>query len=180
MQPQQNLDLSPIVPIVAMTFSSRIIGRSNSIPWRLPSDLARFKRLTMGHPTIMGRKTWESIPLKFRPLPGRTNIVVTRQPGYTAHGGIAVSSFEDAYTVAMGAPGAEEIFVIGGGELYEKSLPFAKKMYITLVGAHDIEGDTFFPKIRTSDWKCIYATREEGLPSDEYPTLFSILERISS
>jgi dihydrofolate reductase len=107
--------------------------------------MAHFKNLTMGHPVVMGRKTWESIPQKYRPLPGRTNFVVTRQNSYSTEGAVVCSSFESALVQAGRAEGDEELFVIGGGELYAQALPLAKRLYLTLVDS-DAVGDTFFPE----------------------------------
>ena len=107
--------------------------------------MARFKSLTMDHPVIMGRKTWESIPQKFRPLPGRSNIVVTRQSNYIALGAVCVDSLSRAIVEAAKAPGADEIFVIGGGELYSQALPLASRLYLTVI-EDDLEGDVFFPE----------------------------------
>ena len=122
-----------------------VIGHTNGLPWRLPADLAFFKRLTMGHPIIMGRKTYESIG---RPLPGRLNIVVTRLPGYHAKGCTVVGSIDAAY-VAAGS--AEEVFVIGGAQVYEAALARADRIYLTEVES-DIEGDTLFPRFDRQGW----------------------------
>ncbi len=122
-----------------------VIGHTNGLPWRLPRDLAFFKRLTMGHPIIMGRKTYESIG---KPLPGRLNIVVTRSPGFRAPGCTVVSSPEEAYRAAGGAG---EVFVIGGAQLYAAALPSADRIYLTEVES-EIEGDTYFPAFDRSRW----------------------------
>src|SRR3989344_4826566 len=133
-----------IAIIAALGARTRAIGKNNELLWHIPDDLKRFKQLTFGHPVVMGRKTWESLPERFRPLPERTNIVVTRQTGYEAMGATVADSFEDARTAAARAAGADEIFVIGGGELYREALPFANRLYLTLVDA-DADADTFFP-----------------------------------
>jgi dihydrofolate reductase len=130
--------------IVAMS-RNRVIGHENDMPWRLPADIAHFKRVTMGHPVIMGRKTFESIG---KALPGRLNIVVTRTPGWSAPGCKAVGSLDAAF----GAAGpADEVFVIGGGELYAQALPGADRIYLTEVDAI-LEGDTLFPVLDASQW----------------------------
>jgi len=127
----------------------------------------------------MGRETWESIPLKFRPLPGRTNIVLTRQPGYMAHGAITVGSIVDACIVALDAPGDDEIFVIGGEKVYQQFFPFVKKTYITIVHT-TIDGDAFFPEL-SGTWSCTDALRRwQWLKDDEFDTSFHMYERISS
>jgi dihydrofolate reductase len=123
---------------------NRVIGCKNQLVWHIPDDLKRFKALTMGHPVIMGRKTWESLPEKVRPLPGRTNIVVTRSGWYEAPGAIVVHSFPEALSHAKEAEGAEEIFVAGGTEMYQAALPFVSRLYLTLID-DEKEGDAFFP-----------------------------------
>jgi dihydrofolate reductase len=164
--------------IVATTLTSRIIGRDNKLPWRIPSDIARFKEITLGHPVIMGRKNWESIPDKFRPLPGRTNIVLTRQAMYRAEGATIVDSIEGALEVASRSPGAEEIFVIGGEEIYRQFVPLAKRVYITWVHAPPTtKGDTHFPEIGRG-WRIGVSTRvDDWHPRDEHPTSFQMFER---
>lgn len=130
--------------IAALSEQTRAIGKDGGLIWNLPGELARFKALTLGHPVIMGRKTWESIPEKFRPLPGRTNIVVTRDESYEAMGATVTYSFESALDIARAVPDNEEIFVIGGGQLYAESLPYADRLYLSLVD-DTVEGDAYFP-----------------------------------
>jgi dihydrofolate reductase len=125
--------------IVAMT-DHRVIGRDNTLPWRIPEDLKRFKAITMGHPIIMGRRTFESIG---KALPGRRNIVVTSRP-LQAEGIQTASSLDEALTLCPSSEG--ERFVIGGARLFEEALPRAKKLYLTLVHA-DISGDVYFPEV---------------------------------
>ena len=120
-----------------------VIGRDNSIPWHLPEDMARFKRLTQGHPVIMGRKTWDSLPPRFRPLPGRTNIVVTRQPGWTADGALAASSLQDALSQCSEAA---EVWLIGGAQIYAEGEAIAHRAEVTMIG-QDFEGDAFAPTL---------------------------------
>ena len=114
---------SSIISLIAAIGKGRELGKNGKLLWHLPDDMRRFKELTTGHPVIMGRKTWESLPERFRPLPGRTNIVVTRQADYKAAGAIVADSLGAARAVAARAEGANEIFVIGGGELYAVALP---------------------------------------------------------
>jgi dihydrofolate reductase len=157
----QNPD-STISLIAAISAQGRALGKDGQLLWQIPDDLKRFKEITSGHPVIMGRKTWESLPEKFRPLPGRLNIVVTRQEGYEATGAEVCGSLEDAVEMARAAillkradavgthgaaagTAAEEIFIIGGGELYKEALPFADKLYLTLID-EEKDGDTFFPE----------------------------------
>lgn len=157
--------------LIAAIGKNRELGRSGQLLWHLPDDMRRFKELTTGHPVIMGRKTWESLPEKFRPLPGRTNIVVTRQVGYEAPGAEVASSLDAAHAVAERAPGADEVFVIGGGELYSSALLYANRLYLTLVDAA-AEADTFFPPYE-QEFKII--SNETG--SGELPHRFLTLER---
>jgi dihydrofolate reductase len=144
--------VSVAVAIIAAVAANGVIGSGNTIPWHLPSDFAHFKRMTMGKPLIMGRKTFESIG---RPLPGRTNIVVTRQEGYQPDGVIVISSLEaaleHAQTIAK-TDRANEVMIGGGAAIYAQALPIADRMYITHVGAAPA-GDTYFPTVDMQEWK---------------------------
>ena len=133
------------ISVIAAVGRDRAIGKDNELLWSIPDDLKRFKALTVGHPVIMGRKTWESIPEKFRPLPGRTNIVITRDPAYPAEGAVLAQSFPQALSLARDAEGANEIFAIGGQQVYECALPFATRLYLTVIEGEK-EGDAFFPR----------------------------------
>ncbi len=135
----------PRISIIVAHSKNMFIGKNQTLIWEIPDDHIRFKKITMGHPVIMGRKTWESIPEKFRPLPGRTNFVITRDNSYSAPGATVTTSIEDALASARQAPGNEEIFVVGGGEIYKAALPFTDRLYITLIDK-EVEGDTFFPE----------------------------------
>jgi dihydrofolate reductase len=147
----------PLVSLVAALARNRVIGAGNRLPWHLPEDLRRFKRLTMGAPVIMGRKTHESILEQAgKPLPGRRNIVVTRQPGARFEGCEVAGSLDTALALAGDAP---EVFVIGGAELYRLALPRADRLYLTLIDA-DYDGDTFFPDFDPADWR--ETAREPG------------------
>lgn len=159
------------IAIIAAIGKNRELGRGGELLWRLPDDMRRFKELTTGHPVIMGRKTWESLPEKFRPLPGRTNIVVTRQAGYQAAGATVVDGLSDAFLTAEKAPGAEETFVIGGGEIYAAALPYATRLCLTLVD-DEKEADVFFPPYE-DDFKIV----SDELGVGEPPHHFQILER---
>lgn len=130
--------------IAAISEQTRAIGKDNGLIWNIPSDMAHFKALTSGHPVIMGRRTWESLPERFRPLPKRTNIVVTRDSTYDAPGAIVVSSMEEALATTKSAEGSESIYVIGGGEIYTLALPYADRLDLTLVSDRT-DGDTYFP-----------------------------------
>ncbi|MDP3875141.1 MAG: dihydrofolate reductase [bacterium] len=133
------------ISIIVAHSKNMAIGKANSLVWRLPDDLKRFRALAMNHPCLMGRKTWESIPEKFRPLSGRTNVVVTRDGSYSAPGATIATSIEDAIATAKTAPGSEEIFIIGGAEVYKTALPLANRLYVTQVDM-DVDGDAFFPE----------------------------------
>lgn len=142
--------------LVAMA-KNRVIGLNNTLPWHLSEDLKRFKALTMGHPIIMGRKTYESIG---RPLPGRTNIVITRQQDYSANGSVVVSSVEDAVKAAHEYcdEGNTEIFIIGGEVLFRQTLHLCQRLYITEI-QKEFEGDAFFPEFDPDEWDQIMCTR---------------------
>ncbi|WBX87663.1 dihydrofolate reductase [Achromobacter mucicolens] len=126
--------------------TNRAIGRDNALPWKLPGDLAHFKRSTLGHPIIMGRKTWDSLG---RPLPGRSNIVISRNPDFSAAGAILAPTLEAA-VAACGD--IDEAFVIGGAQIYAQALPLATRVLATEVHA-DVEGDAFFPLLPSFQWK---------------------------
>jgi dihydrofolate reductase len=142
--------------VVAMA-RNRVIGAGGGIPWHLPEELKRFKRLTLGHHIIMGRKTWESIG---RLLPGRTTVIVTRQRGYRVPGAKLAHSLDEAIA-ACGAD--DEIFVIGGAELYAQALGRAGRLYLTTVNA-EVPGDTLMPEVAAGDWREVSA---ESFPADE-------------
>lgn len=135
-----------IVDMIVACASNRVIGADNRLLWRIPEDFAHFKRVTMGHAVIMGRKTWESIG---RPLPGRKNVVITRQTGYQAEGADVVSSLDAALDMLKDQ---ELVFVIGGGEIYRQAMPKADHIWVTVVG-QNFEGDTTFPEIDPLLWK---------------------------
>jgi dihydrofolate reductase len=129
------------VSLVAAVARGGVIGRDGGIPWRLSEDMAHFRNLTMGHPVVMGRRTWESLPDQFRPLPGRGNVVVTRNPDWSAQGADRAASVEHALHLLDAEP---EVFVIGGGEIYAAALPYADELHLTEIDA-EVEGDTMFP-----------------------------------
>jgi dihydrofolate reductase len=147
-----------------------VIGRDNKLPWRLPADLAYFKRVTLGHAVIMGRRTWESIG---RPLAGRHNIVVTRDRNYRAEGATVVGSLDEAWSAAGDV---EEAFVIGGTSLFSEALPLADRIHLTEVEA-DVEGDTWFPAFDRSQWQEREVARQPRDERHEYPFRIVVLER---
>lgn len=154
--------------IVAMD-DDRGIGKDGAIPWHIPADLKRFKALTTGHPIVMGRKTWESIG---RPLPERTNIVITRDSKFTAEGCVVTHSLDGAIVAAADAPGADEIFIIGGAEIYALALPQTERIYLTHVSGK-FEADTFFPTFAES----FHEVRSETLDADGKTVRFVDYER---
>jgi len=162
-----------IVTLVVGIARNGVIGREGGLPWRLSSDLKRFKATTTGKPIVMGRKTWESLPR--RPLPHRHNIVITRDPDYRAEGATVVGSLGEALDAAR-ADGAAEACVIGGGEIYAQALTVADRLDVTHVLA-DIDGDTRFPPIDPETW---YAVSQKDIPAgdkDSHATTHVIYER---
>lgn len=137
-----------LAAIVAMG-KDRAIGSNGKIPWHLPEDLKHFKEITSGNTIIMGRKTWESLP--HRPLPGRDNIVISRNPDYVTKGALLTSSLQNAIEAAEG----DIAFVIGGESIYREALPFCSLLYLTLVDIATPYADTFFPEISSDEWKTI-------------------------
>lgn len=130
------------IALIASVARNGAIGRGNDLLWREPADQQHFRRSTLGCPVVMGRRTWESLPARFRPLPGRRNIVVSRNPAWLAEGAEAVSSLDAALALAAEAP---KVFVIGGGELYAAAMPLADELVLTEVDAVFDDADTFFP-----------------------------------
>ena len=155
-----------------------VIGREGDLPWRLSSDLKRFKADTMGKPIVMGRRTWESFPK--RPLPGRLNIVVTRDPSYRAEGAEVVHSLDHALTLARakgrGVAGAEEICIVGGGQIYVQALPLADRLHVTHVKA-SVEGDTRFPPIDPAVWQVVSSVDVPAGEKDSHATRHVVYER---
>lgn len=156
--------------------SNNVIGRNNKLPWYLPNDLKYFKQVTFGKPVIMGRKTWESLK---GPLPGRTNIVITRQPDYQAEGAKVVATVDDAITMAENVAfieGQEEAVIMGGAEIYVLALPQTERLYLTEVHA-DVEGDTFFPEYDTSEWQEVGREDFTAEGPNPYDYSFVVYER---
>ena len=162
------------ISLIVAVSQNNVIGRDNQLPWHLPEDLQYFKTVTMGKPLIMGRKTFESIG---RPLPGRTNIVITRNPAWTAEGVEIVKDIEAAFDcaqIACSASGGDEVMVVGGEQIYRSCLARSDRLYLTRVEA-EVEGDAFFPEINADDWQQV----EEKLPEklDKHAYRFLILDR---
>ncbi|MDW6020702.1 dihydrofolate reductase [Mesorhizobium sp. BAC0120] len=166
------------VAIVVAIAENGVIGRENGLPWRLSTDMRRFKALTMGKPIIMGRKTWESFPR--RPLPGRLNIVISRDPAYRAEGAETVTSLADALRLARAKArcmsGADEICVIGGGQIYRQAIDITDRLYVTHVLASP-EGDTRFPPIDPAIWEQVSAEDHPAGEKDSHATRFAIYSR---
>lgn len=155
--------------VVAMA-KNRVIGRDGRLPWRLPADLKHFRRVTMGKPIVMGRKTFDSIG---RPLDGRENIVITRNPDFRPPGVTAVSSVDDALNTAS----ADEVMVIGGATIYEQLLPRADRIYLTLIH-RTFEGDACFPEFDENEWREAERTDVDGGTGAEFGYSFITLERV--
>jgi dihydrofolate reductase len=158
-----------------------VIGRAGGLPWRLKSDLAIFKATTLGKPVIMGRKTWESLPK--RPLPGRINIVVTRDGSYVdepiAKGALICERFDEALQIAREQAeedGAAEVCAIGGADIFALAMPKARRLYLTEVEA-DVEGDVVFPPFDESAWTEVSREAHPAGEGDDYPFVFRVLER---
>jgi len=160
------------ISIVVAMAANRVIGRDNQLPWHLPADLKHFKQTTMGKPILMGRKTRESIG---RPLPGRTNIVITRDENYDAPGCVVVHSIEAALQAALLQ---DEVMIIGGAEFYHQVLPRTDRIYLTRIN-EDFEGDTLFPELISSEWQ--EAGRVDCDADDNNPHSYSFitLDRVS-
>lgn len=158
--------------IIVATDENFLIGSNNTLPWHLPADMKFFKEKTTGHCVITGRKNYESIPNKFRPLPNRTNIIVSRQLNYKAEGALVVSTPEEALLKAN-EKNDNEVFIIGGGEIFRLFLPMVNKIYLTMVH-HKFTGDVFFPKINFSDW--LLLKKETFIPDEKNKFPFSINE----
>lgn len=162
------------ISIIVAVAENGVIGRGGQLPWRLSADLRRFKRLTMGHTIVMGRRTWESIG---RQLPGRRMIVVSRQPGYRVEiAGVATaSSFDEALRLAADAS-EDEVFIIGGAELYREALAHADRLYLTRVHA-EVAGDTQFPPLELSQWRLLESESHTADAANEFPFTFELYER---
>jgi dihydrofolate reductase len=159
-----------IVSLIAAMDRNRLIGRDNALPWRLPADLAHFKKMTSGKPIVMGRKTFESIG---KPLPGRTSIVLSRSSGFAAEGVLVAGSLDSALDLA-GA--VAEVLVIGGSAVYELALPRAQRLYLTLVDG-EFEGDSWFPCIDPGQWREIKRDTHGADVGNPHNYSFVVLEK---
>ncbi|HEY2340012.1 MAG TPA: dihydrofolate reductase [Steroidobacteraceae bacterium] len=160
----------PLISLIVAMAQNGVIGRDNSLPWRLPDDLKRFRAFTLGKPILMGRKTFESIG---RPLPGRINLVLTRDRSWYAEGVIAVHSVEEALAQAGSS---DELVAIGGAEIYRLVLPFARRIYLTHVHA-DVPGNITFPEFDSTQWADVEYSSQPADDEHAYPLTFVTLER---
>ncbi|OKL40170.1 dihydrofolate reductase [Pontibacter flavimaris] len=161
-----------MIAIVVAAAENNVIGKDNDLIWYLPADLKHFKRLTMGHPMVMGRKTYEAIG---KPLPGRTSIVITSQQDYKAEGCIVVHSLEEALTKGREMD-AEQVSIIGGATIYQQALPLTDKVYFTRVH-HTFEGDAYFPELPQKEWQVVEQQFHEPDEKNKYSYTFLTLER---
>lgn len=164
-----------IISLIAAMGRNRVIGANSALPWSMPADMAHFRALTRGKPVIMGRKTFESIG---RPLPDRTNIIITRDPAYHAEGCVIVHDADAALAAARAAARADEIMILGGAEIFILFLPRADRMYLTLIDAN-FEGDVRFPEFPKNDWR--ETSRAEHTPdaANPHPYTFITFEKKS-
>ena len=167
----------PQLVLVVARARNGVIGRDGDLPWRLRSDLQRFKALTLGKPCIMGRRTWDSLPLK--PLPGRLNLVLSRDESFEARGAVVCTTLDEAVEIARetaGDDGVDEICIIGGVALFAAALPRAKRLYLTEVEAEP-EGDAVFPAFDEGAWKEVSSEAHPAGEKDDHPFVFRVLER---
>lgn len=164
------------ISLIVAVAENGVIGKNNQLPWHLPSDMKFFRDTTMGHCVIMGRKNYDSIPLKYRPLEGRTNIIVTRQKDFKAGGCIVVNSVEVALEVAK-KKNEIEVFIIGGADIFKQTIDIADKLYYTKI-YHSFDGDVFFPKIDENKWKLIMQTDMKPGEKNKFPFSFCVYEKV--
>jgi dihydrofolate reductase len=157
------------VSLIVAVAENGVIGLGNDLPWRQSNDLKRLKRLTMGHHVIMGRRTWDSVGT---PLPGRTNVVITRNPHFSAPGVTVVRSVEDA----LALDNDDEMFIAGGAEIFRIALPLIDRAYLTIIHARP-DGDTFFPEVDWSGWRVVEKSEHPADEKNQYPYTFITYER---
>lgn len=166
---------TPLISAIVAMAENRVIGATNKLPWHLPADLKHFKALTTGHPIIMGRKTYESIG---KPLPMRSNIVISRDPQFKAPGCLVVPTLMKAFNAAK-AQHDPEIFVIGGAQVYQEAMPFIQRIYLTLIH-HSFEGDAYFPLLETNEWVEKKREDHQADSANIYGYSFVIMDRKAS
>jgi dihydrofolate reductase len=163
------------VSAIAAVSKNMVIGKDNDLPWRLPDDMKFFMETTKGHHVVMGRKNYDSLKDKFKPLPNRTNIVITRQKDFNAPGCIVLNDIDKAVDLAKAA-GENECFIIGGAEIYKLAMPRTNRLYLTEIDA-EIEGDTFFPKVDKNEWKEVFRKHHSKDEKHKYAFDFVIYEK---
>lgn len=164
-----------IISLIVAVAENNVIGKDNTLPWHLPADIEYFRNTTMGHCVIMGRKNYDSIPPKYRPLRGRTNIVVTRQKDFKAANCIVVNSVEEALTEAK-IKEETEVFIIGGADIYKQTMDRADKIYYTKIH-HAFKGDTFFPSLDANQWALISKKDMKADAKNKFPFSFCVYAR---
>ncbi len=158
-----------IISIIVAVSQNNVLGKDNKLPWYLPADMKYFKQITLGHPVIMGRSTYEALGA---PLPGRLNIIITRQEDFLAPGSIIVNNLKAAFDAARNEKD-EEIFVIGGGDIIRQTLVWADRIYLTRI-FEDFDGDTFFPQLNEDDWKLVSEERHQSDEKNRYEYAFRV------
>lgn len=165
-----------IISLIAALAENHVIGKNNDLPWKLPDDMRFFMETTKGHHVIMGRKNYDSLKDKYKPLPNRTNIVVTRQRDFKAPGCIVVNAIEESLNIAK-RNNEPEAFVIGGAEIYKLTMDKANRLYLTEIHAQ-VDGDTYFPEFNKTEWKEIERKHHPADDRHRYPFDFVIYEKI--
>jgi dihydrofolate reductase len=169
--------MSMIISHIAAMARNRVIGRNNDLPWKLPDDMKFFMNTTKGHHVIMGRKNYDSLHDRYKPLPNRTNIVVTRQKTFNAPGCIVVNSIDDAISIARNN-NESEAFIIGGAEIYKLSFPVTSRIYLTEIHA-EVQGDTYYPEFNKKEWKEVSRQPHRADERHAFPFDIVIYERVS-
>lgn len=164
-----------IISLIAALTKNHVIGKNNDLPWHLPDDMKYFMQTTKEHHVIMGRKNYESIPEKFRPLPNRTNIVVTRQKDFDAPGCWVVNTLEEGMALAL-AEGEDELFIIGGSEIYALAINYADQLYLTEIDT-TLEGDTYFPSFNRDEWQEVSRTHHRADSRHAYSFDFVVYKK---
>jgi|SRR6266850_4336027 len=164
-----------IISFIAALSKNRVIGKKNDLPWHLPDDMKYFMQTTKAHYVIMGRKNYDSIPEKFRPLPNRTNVVVTRQKNFKATGCVVVHSLEDGIEQARKG-NEQEVFIIGGAEIFEHGFRFSQRLYLTEIDA-EVDGDTYFPEWNAAEWREISRRHHTADARHAFDFDFAVYER---
>ena len=167
----------PVLALVVARARNGVIGRAGDLPWRLKSDMALFKASTLGKPVIMGRKTWDS--LQKRPLPGRTNIVLSRDGAFEPPGAVVCERFDEAVAIGReqaAEDGVDDVCIIGGQQVFALALPKARRLYISEVDA-EVDGDAHFPDFDESVWREVRRASHPAGEGDDYPFVFRVLER---